>query len=355
MLRSRPLLAVLLLTATLGVTACGNGSSGGTAAAGGTKKMSFVVANISLNFALEMANGGKYAADETDGVDLKVIGPATTDGPQEVQMFQNAITTNRDGAVVENLAPDLFTRPYAQAVARGIPVVALDTVPLPGSNVDLYVGNDNYELGTQLADEAIKRLPPDAKGTVVLGVPNPGVPVLDMRAKAIKDTFAKKLPGVVVKGPFQTFSDPGQSYNAWSSQVRANSHALAFLGVGDADSYSLARLKQETKGTWLSGGFDLDAKTLEAVKDGTNFATISPEHYLKGYVAMRLLAEAVKNGTARPKGWFYTPGLIVDSSNIDAILTRQQSDANRRAGIADEVKKIFADPAASLRPLTDAR
>ena len=161
MLRSRPLLAVVLLTVSLGLTACGDDSSGGTAA--GAKKMSFVVANISLNFALEMANGGKYAAEETGGVDLKVVGPATTDGPQEVQMFQNTITTNRDGAVVENLAPDLFTRPYAQAVARGIPIVALDTVPLPGSNVELYVGNDNYELGSQLADETIKRLPPDAK------------------------------------------------------------------------------------------------------------------------------------------------------------------------------------------------
>jgi ABC-type sugar transport system substrate-binding protein len=350
MLRSRPIFAVLLLTACLGVTACGNHQ-----AAGGTKKMSFVVANISLNFALEMANGGRYAAEEAGGVDLKVIGPATTDGPQEVQMFQNTVTTNRDGAVVENLAPDLFTRPYAQAVARGIPVVALDTVPLPGSNVDIYVGNDNYELGTQLAAEAIKRLPPDAKGTVVLGVPNPGVPVLDMRAKAIKDTFAKKLPGIVVKGPFQTFSDPGQSYNAWSSQVRANSRALAFLGVGDADSYSLARLKRETRGTWLSGGFDLDAKTLEAVKDGTNFATISPEHYLKGYVAMRLLAEAVNKGDDLPKGWFYTPGLIVDSANIDAIQSRQQSDASRRAGIAEEARKLFADPGGRLRPLTDAR
>ncbi|MEU4245624.1 substrate-binding domain-containing protein [Actinoplanes sp. NPDC026619] len=346
------LLAVLPLVAALGLASCGDDSGGGTA---DTKKMSFVVANISLNFALEMANGGKYAAEEVGGIDLKVVGPATTDGPQEVQMFQNATTTNRDGAVVENLAPDLFTRPYAQAVARGIPVVALDTVPLKGSDVELYVGNDNFELGTQLAEEAIKKLPAGARGTVVVGVPNPGVPVLDQRVKGIKDTFAKKLPGIVIKGPFQTFSDPGQSYNAWSSQVRANSGALAFLGVGDADSYSLARLKRETRGTWLSGGFDLDAKTLEAVKDGTNFATISPEHYLKGYVAMRLLAESVTKGADLPQGWFYTPGLVVDSGNIDAIITRQQSDATRRQGIAADAGKLFANPGAYLKPLADAR
>jgi ABC-type sugar transport system substrate-binding protein len=344
----------LAASALLATSACGS-SSGGGGSGGGSKRMVFAVANISLNFALEMANGGKYAADDVGGIDLKVVGPATTDGPQEVQLFQNAITTYKDGAVVENLAPDLFTRPYAQAVAKGIPIVALDTVALPGSNVELYVGNDNYGLGVQLAQETIKRLPKGATGTIVLGVPNPGVPVLDSRATGIKETFAKELPGIVVKGPFQTFSDPGKSYNAWSSQVRSNPKALAFLGVGDADSYSLARLKKEVHGSFLTAGFDLDAKTLEAVKDGTNFVTISPEHYLKGYVAMRLLGEAVKNGKALPKGWFDEPGLTVDSSNVDQVIKRQQSDAERRAYYKTEITKIFANTSPYFKSMAEAR
>jgi ABC-type sugar transport system substrate-binding protein len=354
-LRGRPTLATVALavSALLAASACGSSGSGG--GAGGTKRMVFAVANVSLNFAVEMANGGKYAADDLGGIDLKVVGPATTDGPQEVQLLQNALTTSKDGAVVENLAPDLFTRTYAQAVAKGIPIVALDTIALPGSNVELYVGNDNYELGVQLAEETIKRLPPDASGTVIVGVPNPGVPVLDSRAKGIKETFAQKLPKITVKGPFQTFSDPGKSYNAWSSQVRANPKALAFLGVGDADSYSLARLKKEVSGSFLTAGFDLDAKTLEAVKDGTNFVTISPEHYLKGYVAMRLLGDAVKSGKPLPKGWFDEPGLIVDSSNIDQVSKRQQSDAERRAYYQAEIQKIFADTSPYFKQLSEAR
>jgi ribose transport system substrate-binding protein len=344
--------AVLAVSALLAATGCG--SSGGSGGAG-SKKIVFAVANVSLNFAVEMANGGRYAADDLGGIDLRVVGPATTDGPAEVQLFQNATTTAKDGAVVENLAPDLFTRPYAQAVAKGIPIVALDTVALPGSNVDLYVGNDNYALGVQLAEETIKRLPAGADGTVIVGVPNPGVPVLDSRAKGIKDTFAQKLPKVTVKGPFQTFSDPGKSYNAWSSQVRANPHTLAFLGVGDADSYSLARLKKEVHGQFLTAGFDLDAKTLEAVKDGTNFVTISPEHYLKGYLAMRLLGNAVKAGTALPKGWFDEPGLVVDSHNVDTIIARQQSDAARRTYYGPVIAQIMADTGKYLKPMADAR
>jgi ribose transport system substrate-binding protein len=179
--------------------------------------------------------------------------------------------------------------------------------------------------------------------------------VLDSRVQGLKDTFAKEAPGITTKGPFETFSDPGKSYNAWSSLVRANASAVAFLGVGDADSYSLARLKRQTGGKYLTAGFDLDDQTLKAVKDGTNFVAISPEHYLKGYVALALLADAVRTGKDVPKGWIRVPGLVVDSANIDTIITRQASQEGRKAQIAPEAKKIVDDIATYTRPYGDAR
>ncbi len=78
--------------------------------------------------------------------------------------------------MLENLDPPIFTRPAAQAVEKGIPIVALDTAPTDGSKVTFYVGNDNYELGGMLAEATVKKLGKDAKGTVVVGVPNPGRP-----------------------------------------------------------------------------------------------------------------------------------------------------------------------------------
>jgi len=346
------------LAAALLLVACGDDSGGGGGGGGGgddVKKLGFVVANVSLNFAREMADGGVAAGKDAGGVEVQVAGPPTTDGPQEVQIFQNTLITSPDGAVIENLAPDLFTRAEAQAIDKGIPLVALDTIGLPGSKIETYVGNDNYDLGATLAEEALKRLPPNPTGLVVLGNPNPGVPVLDSRVQGLKDTFAKEAPGITTKGPFETFSDPGKSYNAWSSLVRANSSALAFLGVGDADSYSLARVKKQTGGKYLTAGFDLDPQTMQAVKDGTNFVAISPEHYLKGYVAMALLADHVKGKKDLPKGWIRVPGLVVDSSNIDQIITRQASQEGRHEQIAPEAQKIVADVESYTRPYGDAR
>ncbi|WP_163509461.1 sugar ABC transporter substrate-binding protein [Fodinicola acaciae] len=332
--------------------AAGCGGSGG---ASGKLSMGIVVANISLNFGHEMAQGATLAAQHEGGVDFKAVGPPNTDGPAEVQLFQNLTTTSPDGIIVMNLDPPLFTRPESQAIDKGIPVLALDTAPLSGSKVSFYVGNDNYDLGAQLAQEAIKRLPKNPTGQVVVGVPNPGTPVLDSRALGIKETFAKLAPNVQVLGPFQTYSDPNQNYTAWSALVHAHPQALAFLGVGDADSYDLAKIKQTEKGRYLVAGTDVDAQTLRYVKAGVDFVTIDPEHFLKGYIAGALLVRLRKAGKPLPQGWLRMPGLVVDQSNVDKVIAREKSPQAAYAFYKPQIDQILGDQAAYLKPLTSAR
>ena len=341
--------AVVLLAAS----GCGDNSPGG---GDGELKMGIAVANISLNFAHEMVLGAESAASHAGDVDFKAVGPPNTDGPAEVQLFQNLTTRAKDGIVLENLDPPIFTRPAARAVDQGIPIVALDTSPTDGSKVNFYVGNDNYALGELMAKEALKRLGDDPKGEVVIGVPNPGTPVLDNRAKGIADTFESQAPNVKVLGPFQTYSDPGQNYSSWSAQVNAHPDALAFLGVGDADSYNLAKIKKSEGGKWLTAGFDVDPKTLDAVKDGSNFVTIDPQHFLKGYLSTAMLIEAVREKDGKlPDGWFLSPGGVVDSSNIDEIIARQKSPTAAYDWYKPTIDKLLGDQEANLKALKDAR
>lgn len=341
----------LVVVACLLLSACGSS----TGDSGSKLKMGIAVANISLNFAHEMVEGAQAAAEREGGVDFKAVGPPNTDGPAEQQLFTSLTQTNPDGVVLENLDPPIFTRPAAQAIDKGVPVVALDTAPTDGSKITFYVGNDNYDLGVQLATELLKRLPPSPSGSVVVGVPNPGTPVLDSRAKGIKDTLNQKAPGITVLGPFQTYSDPNQNYGAWAALVHANSSALAFLGVGDADSYDLAKIKQTEKGKYLVAGADVDAKTLQGVKDGLDFVTIDPEHFLKGYVVTAMLIRSVKEKKPLPQGWLRMPGLVVDSSNIDRVIQRQTSPQAAYEFYKPEIDKILADPQSYLKPMAEAR
>lgn len=343
-MRLIPIMAALVL-----LSGCGAGAGGD----GGTK-LGFAVATTSEDFAQQMADGGTYAASKFDGVELQVSGPPGVDGPAEVKLLQDLGRTAVDGIAVENLAPDLFVRPMADLVTQDRKLVAVDTVPLDGSNVTTYVGNDNAGIGRMLAEEAIRLLGPDASGTVVVGTTVPGVPVLDQRAEGIKAAFAEKLPSVQVLGPFETKIEPTLNFGIWNGLVKANPDALAFLGTGDQDSYNLAKIKQQNKGTYLTAGFDLNAATLRAVEDGTNFATLSPEHFMKGAVAIRLLAEAATEDKALPEGWVDSGALLVTKDNVAEIIARQESESAKDKWFGPKLDEFFSDMDAHLRPLAEA-
>jgi ribose transport system substrate-binding protein len=312
--------------------------------------VAFVAANSQLDFAVEMIDGFRYGVGLVGGVAHLEVGPPTVDGPRQLQLFQNAPKSQTDGVSVFTLSPELFAAPMAAAARAGIPVVAVDNPPAPGSHVPLFIGNDNYQLGQMLADQAINRLPPGATGTVVLGTTTPGVAVLDLRAKGMRDRFRKRLPHVTVIGPFDTKQDTPANFAAWRVLVEANPRALAFLGTGDADGWNLATIRRQTHGTWLAGAYDLDPRSLRAVKEG-DLLLVSPEHFVKGALAGQLQAAHARDGTAVPTGWIFTPGLDVTSANVDQIIARQASTSTREAWFAPKIDQILHHLNDYLRPL----
>ena len=319
----------------------------------GPHTVSFVVANDQLNFAVEMMDGFRTGAGQVGGVKQVVVGPPTVDGPREVQMFKSVPKGSRDGVAVFTLSPELFADPLSRAVQDGVPVIAVDNPPGPGAHVSLFIGNDNYQLGQMLADEAIKKLPANASGKVVIGTSTPGVQVLDLRAKGMRDEFQKRLPKVTVVGPFDTKQDVVANQASWQVLVQSNPNALAFLGTGDADGWNLAAIRRTTHGTWIAGAYDLDQRSLQAVKDG-DLLLVSPEHFMKGALAGRLQADHAKNGTALPTGWILTPGLAVTRANIDAIIARQASLTARQSWFAPQVDGFLTNLPSHIRPLPNS-
>ncbi|MEN3358073.1 MAG: ribose transport system substrate-binding protein [Mycobacteriales bacterium] len=342
--------AVAVVGAGIGASAC---AGSGTAASGRTKVVALVVPNTQLNFAQEMIDGFRAGVEQVGAVDHLTTGPPSTDSPRELELFNGLTGQAKNGIAVFTLAAGLFASALQAAGKKGLPLLAVDNPPGPGSGVNLFIGNDNYRLGEMLADQTIARLPAGTRGSVVIGNTAPGVPVLDLRARGIRDEFAKRMPGVQVLGPFDTKQDVPANLVAWSSLVRANPTALAFLGTGDADGWHLASIRQRTHATWVAAAFDLDPRSLRAVRAG-QLVLVSPEHYIKGAVAGRLLADAATGGGELPQGWLETPGLAVDRSNVDAIILRQSSYQTRVSWFRSEVDKLVAGSASHLRPLTEA-
>lgn len=351
---SRVALATALVAT---VAACGGTSNGGGSGGGGGKdpsavNLAFIAADGSQNFAQEMMDGARAAGQEF-GVDVKVLAPTKLDGPAQVKLFQDATRTATDGIAIETLTPDLLVRAEAQAVDQGLPVVAVDTVPPADAKITTYVGNDNLAAGSMLAQAAIAALGTGTTGSVVIGNTVPGVPVLDFRAEGMKQAFADGAPGYEVLGPFDTKPDPTQNAGAWSNLVNAHSDARVFMGTGDPDNASLARINRDAGGTYLTAAFDLNQAGLQAVQDGVNFGIADPQHFLKGYIATRLLIEKALHGTALPQGWWVSPSEMVTQANVAEILGRQESIDTKLAWYRDRIDAAFAGP--PVKPMDQAK
>lgn len=345
--------AAAALTLLTLLAACGSTStSGGKSAA--DIHVGFVSETSSLDFATEMADGAQYAANQF-GVKAQIVAPPNIDPEKVVSLFQNLERTATDGIAVETLEPDLLVRPEADAVGKGIPVIAVDTVPSAGSKVTTYVGNDNIAAGALLADEAINQIPSTAKGSVVIGIDTPGVPVLTFRFQGMQQEFQRLRPDLTVIGPLDSKQEPQENFDAWTNIIKAHPEGVAFLGVGDTDNTSLARIKQANNGAYLTGAFDLDPTGLQAVQNGVNFGLVDPEHFLKGYVAMRLLIEHALHGTAIPQGWWNPGAVLVTRSNVQAIIARQQTLDTKGTYYKPTFDQQFADPSAYIKPLDQAK
>jgi ribose transport system substrate-binding protein len=351
MVKPSSCVALFLVTGLVAGTATG---CGGAAAGKPALTVAYVASDLNRSYSLQIATGFRSGVAMVPGVRPQVVSSLAENDPVgQAEVFQRMLTTATGGISVSMSAPERFVDCLAAAADKHIPVIAVDNPPLAGTDVGLYVGNDNHELGTELADLVIDRLAPAARGTVLLGTPRPGLPLLDLRAVAVRAEFHKRRPEVEVLGPFDTGLRPDASMLAWRQLLAANPHPLAVLTVG-ADGPILAGVRRAAKATWLAATFDLDADSLAAVKRG-ELMLISPEHFLKGAIAGRLQAEHADHRSPLPRGWIYTAGLAVTTENVDSIIRRQSSAATTRAWFEPELDRIFGPDGPQLRDLNQIR
>ncbi|MDQ2958027.1 MAG: sugar ABC transporter substrate-binding protein [Actinomycetota bacterium] len=352
----------VVAVSVLGLAACSSsskstaagpaGSAGGSCATANKKlNMGIVYADSTQNPFQEMALGAQAAAKEDGNVKLTSSAPSGVNNSQEVSLFQSVARQATDGVAYESIAPDLFTRALKDATGNGTPVVAVDAPPPAGSGVNTFVANSNTLLG-ELLGQAFVASKPDPTGTVVLGNDIPSLTLLGLRLNGVQSVLKAKLPQMKIVGPLNSGSTTNDNYTLWKSIVNSHSGAVGYLGVGGQDGVSLPLIEKQTGANFLVGSADIPPEALQSVKDGKIFALSSPEHWMKGYIAMYLLIHAKRTCTAIPQGWWNSGNLLIDKSNIDAIIARQVSPDSRTAFFKPEIAKQLASP--PIQPISSA-
>jgi ribose transport system substrate-binding protein len=219
------------------------------------------------------------------------------------------------------------------AIAAGVPVITVDS-DAPSSHRLFFIGTNNLQAGRLGGARVAAKL--NGKGNVVF-FSVAGQPNLEERLKGYKDVFAN-YPGIKVVEVFDMKGDSGlamdQTRDYLTRTGAAKIDAIVCLESTSGKDVGEAFKRVGANGTLLVA-MDVDAPTLELVKDGTIDSTISQKPFTMALLGLKALDD-VYHYPVKPLAQDYaldpyasfpafedTGVTLVDKTNVDAILTHQ--------------------------------
>jgi ribose transport system substrate-binding protein len=170
--------------------------------------------------------GAKKAEEELGNVEVVWQGPQKEDDRvQQIQLVQSAVAAGVDGIVLAPLDARALVQPVETAVARGIPVVIIDS-GLESAKPVSYVATDNYHGGVLAAEQLGKVL--GGEGKIILLRYAVGSESTEQREKGFTDTIAKQFPKIIFLSESE-YAGP----TADSAQQKAQSLVTRYRGQVD--------------------------------------------------------------------------------------------------------------------------
>ena len=208
--------------------------------------------------------------------------------PKMVQYLNNAVSAKASGIATTVINSTGFTKPVANAMNAGIPVVTYnadglyksDGTPVIGTNRLCYVGQALFNSGVQMGN-MIKKLVPGG-GDIVIFIATPGTGNIQPRYDGAASVL--KSSGYTLH-EIATGAATGAELPAEKAFLSANKSKIK--GAFAVDAGSTGFLAQALTATGLkvpAGGFDLTTPTLNGIKAGTVNFTIDQEPYLQGFL-----------------------------------------------------------------------
>lgn len=297
-----------------------------------TEHYYIVAANITLPY-WQDAIAGFMDAARTLGVKADFEGPEAYSPDDELAAFQKAVNMNPSGILISPARPEKFTDAINDAVAKGIPVICVDS-DAPESKRLMFVGTDNYSAGVESGNRLAKVL--KGEGNVVV-ITIPGQHNLDERMRGVTDTL-KKFPKIKIT---QTLDDKGDPRNANDqiSSLLAKKEKLdgilcleASGGPGAAEA--LHRMNLAGKITIVA--MDKNPETLDYIQQGVITATIAQKPYTMSFYGLKFLDDLHHNIVHEFKDWRTAPAsplptnvdtgtAVIDPSDLAAFRAAESS------------------------------
>ena len=269
--------------------------------------------------------GAEDAAKELN-VDMRWKGPLKeSDRAAQIAIVEQFVSEGVDGIVLAPLDNTALKRPVAAAMAKGIPVVIIDT-PLKGDAGKDFVSTvaTNNHRGGEMAAEELGRVL-DGKGKVILFRHQEGVSSTTEREAGFLEAI-KKIPGIEVIL---------ENRYAGATASEAQTTALNILDkIKEADGIFcpnesstfgmlLALRQNNLTGKIKLIGFDTSPPLLDALKKGELQAVVAQNPKKMAHEGMKLVLDKIKGEevpTSVDSGAVLVTKENLDTPEIQALL-----------------------------------
>jgi len=298
-------LAACAAVVGVGVSGCPKSpppGSGGTGGGGGSSafKIAVIPKGTAHSFWQTVKAGAEAAAAE-ENAQIIWVGPAKeNDITDQINVLQNQANSKVDGIVLAATDSNALVQPVKEIMARGIPVVTIDS-GLADKDASLcYIATDNVEGGRQAA-HALARLIGE-KGKVGLLPFLKGAASSDEREKGFLEAI-RQYPGIQVVSTLYTDSDVAKAKDQADNMLTAHPDIVGIFAANEPNGIGAA---QALRQRGLAGkvklvAYDCSEQELEALKEGVIQATVVQDPFRMGYLGVKTVLKAIRKQDIGPK------------------------------------------------------
>jgi ribose transport system substrate-binding protein len=321
--------ALCIVVATLNLSCKKESTAGTTAGGGGGKKQIAVIAKSTTNAYWKAVEAGARQAAADSGVDIIWDGPdSETNHDAQASMVDNMVSRQVSGIVLAPTNVKALVRPVNSAVAKGIPVVLIDST-VDSDKPSSVIATDNYAAGAQAAEALIAAMGPNHKygGKVIMLRFLEGSGSTENRERGFSDRIGKE-PGltlidkVYTKGTGSTTDAADTADSLLRGHIASNNN-LEVDGIFASNQPTAIGMletldKKRAAGVNISAayvGFDAHEVLLKGIRDGKIAALVVQDPKQMGYLGVQTMVK-VLNGEKVPAK-VATATATVTKANVD--------------------------------------
>src|SRR5688572_4351499 len=303
---------VLVLLASLAVTACDRGGTGSAKAL----KVAFVTNNTSDFWKIATAGVRKYEKEGKVQVDVKM--PPNGTLAEQNQIIETLVSQGYDAIAVSVNAPTDQV-PVINKAAVKAKLITFDS-DAPKSNRLLYIGTNNYEAGKVLGGEIVKLLPNGGKIAVFVGTL--AADNAKERLRGVQDAIASKKIEIVDKREDNT--DRAKARSNVEDIINAHRDLNMVVGLWSYNGPAIVAAIEALgkKGKIQAAVFDEEDQTLTGIQNDTVACTVVQKPYQFGYLSSKWMHELA----TKPDAMAAIPANKVVDTGVEVISKTNVAD-----------------------------